>query len=99
MNYILLLRVYEGISLFLNIISGILLAYCLMSWFVPPTNRLFQIVSRFTQPLVAPFRPIAYKLMERGFRIDISVLLAFLAIRVIESLLLMLFRFLFTFAG
>lgn len=96
MSYALLIKIYEGLSLFLNIVSGILLAYCIMSWFVRPTNRLFMIVSRFTQPLVAPFRPIANKLMQRGFMIDVSILLAFLAIRVLESLLLALFRFLFT---
>jgi uncharacterized protein YggT (Ycf19 family) len=40
------------------------------------------------QPLVAPFRGIAGALIRRGLRLDISVLLALLALQILQSQLL-----------
>jgi uncharacterized protein YggT (Ycf19 family) len=40
------------------------------------------------QPLIAPFRGIASALLRRGFRIDVSVLLALLALQILQSQLL-----------
>lgn len=76
-----------GINYFLNVVSWALLVYCIMSWIVRPTNQFYILLSRFVAPLLAPFRPIARKLIERGFMIDISVLLAFVAIRLLRSVL------------
>ncbi len=80
MDYIVLLKVYQGIDIFLQILQYILVAYALLSWIVSPVNRFYQILSRMAQPLVAPFRGIATALIRRGFRIDVSVLLALLVL-------------------
>lgn len=96
MNYLLLTKIFEGLDLFLRILSVVLIAYGVLSWFVRPENPLFQAISRFAQPLLAPFRSIARKLLDRGFMIDVSLFLALIAIQVLQYLLVYLFRFLVT---
>ncbi len=86
-------RVFEGVSMFLNIISMALVVYALMSWFVRPDSPLYRFMSRFCEPIVAPFRPISRRLIEAGLRIDISVILAVAAIRLLQSLLYRLLAF------
>jgi len=83
-----LAKIFEGINLFFNIISWFILAYVIMSWVVRPTNAAFRFVSRIVQPILAPFRPIARKLMQKGIMIDISAILAFFAISLIRNLLI-----------
>ncbi len=87
MTYEILFRIYRGLSLFLDIISYVLIIYALMTWFVRPDSTVYRLFARFCQPLLSPFRGIAGKLMEKGLMIDISVYLALIAIRLIRSLL------------
>ena len=91
MSYAFLYQIVQGLSMFLRIVRYILLAYCLMSWFVRPTNRFYQICQRMCDPLLAPFRPISRKLIEKGFMIDISAILAFFALDIVERLIWWLF--------
>ena len=58
-----------------------------MTWFVRPNTPAYNFVQRLVEPFIAPFRPLALRLMEKGLMVDISVFLAILAIRVIERLL------------
>ena len=83
----IILRVYQGVSMFLNIVSMMLVVYAFMTWFVRPDAPVYRFMNRFCEPLLAPFRPIARRLIEYGLRIDISVILAIAAIRVLERLL------------
>ena len=64
------------------------MVYSLLSWIVSPFNRLYLLLSRMAQPLIAPFRGISGALIRRGFRIDISVLLALLALQILQAKLL-----------
>ena len=88
MHYFILERIYQGCNIFLYALQLILVAYSIMSWVVSPFNRLFVFLSRMAQPLIAPFRGIANALIRRGFRIDISVLLALLALGIVQAKLL-----------
>ena len=88
MQYIILQKVQQGFDIFLTVLQIILVAYSVMSWIVSPFNRLYVILSRMVQPLVAPFRGIASALIRRGLRIDVSVLLALLALQILQSQLL-----------
>ena len=80
-------QILTGIDYFINIVSLLLFIYCLMTWFVRPNSSLYIFVHRLVEPFVAPFRPLALRLMEKGLMIDISVFLAIIALRVIRSLL------------
>lgn len=88
MDYIILQKVQQGFDIFLTILQLILVAYSIMSWITSPLNRLYVLLSRMAQPLIAPFRGIASALLRRGFRIDVSVLLALLALQILQSQLL-----------
>lgn len=88
-------QIYTGISYFLNIVSGILFVYCLMTWFVRPDSQIYIFMRRLVDPIVAPFRPLARRLMERGLMLDISVLLAIFGVRIIRYVVeIIFFRFL-----
>ena len=90
MNSYVLLQLYVGLNYFANAIIALIWISCLMSWFVRPTNRFYQFLERFLYPILEPFRKISRKLIRGGFMIDISPILATVAIRIIMSLILRL---------
>ena len=87
-------QIYRGVNTFLNVVSGILFVYCLMTWFVRPGSQLYSLMQRVIDPIVAPFRPLARRLMERGLMLDISVLLAIFGVQILRYLLSMLIGYL-----
>lgn len=80
---------YRAISMFLRVLIYLILGRAIASWFIRPGDRLYPLymqLVRVTEPLLAPFR----KMTERfGMRsgIDLSPLLAILAIYIIQRLL------------
>ncbi len=96
MHYFILIKVYQGFDIFLRILQYVLLAYCVLSWFASPLNRVYVFLSRLSQPLVAPFRPISNRLIRSGLRFDTSVIFAFLALSISRRLLFWLFGWLMT---
>ena len=80
-------QIFLGIYRFLSVLEILLVVYALMTWFVRPDSQVYQFLYRFLNPVVAPFRRISRRLIEKGLMIDVSVILAVLAIRVIQSLL------------
>lgn len=88
MGAIALYKVFYGISIFIRIVNYIILAYCVMSWFVSPTNRLYVLLRDISQPIIAPFRALSYKLMMRSsLRIDLSPWFALLALNLLQRIL------------
>ena len=88
-------QVFLGINRFLSVLEVLLIIYALMTWFVRPDSPVYQFLYRFLNPVIAPFRRISRKLIERGLMIDISVILAVLAIRVAQSLLWRIYALIF----
>ncbi|MDO4739468.1 MAG: YggT family protein [Eubacteriales bacterium] len=80
-------RIYLGVHQFLNILSYALIAYALMTWFVRPDAKIYRIMYRFCEPLLAPFRPLGQWLIRYGLRLDLTVWFAILALRLIDYLL------------
>ena len=81
-----LYEVFYAGYLFLRLITGAILVYCVLSWF-RPTFRAFDLLGRFIEPFVMPFRKLSMWLM-RYFRapIDFSFLLAMIGYQVLERL-------------
>jgi uncharacterized protein YggT (Ycf19 family) len=96
MHYYILMKVYQGCDIFLRILQYVLVAYCLLSWFASPINRLYVLLSRMAQPMVAPFRSLANRLIRHGLRIDLSAIFAFFALSIARQLLIWLFNWLMT---
>ena len=80
-------RVLMGIGYFFSILRLLVVVYALMTWFVRPDTPIYRFMSRICEPLLAPFRPIARRLIEYGLRIDISPILALIAMEVLYRLL------------
>ncbi len=93
-GYQIAYQIQSGINIFLNIVSWILAAYCLMTWFVRPGSSIYTFMQRLVEPIVAPFRPLARRLMERGLMLDVSVLLAIFGVRIITRLVNTFFNYL-----
>ena len=87
MQTIVVVQILSGVDTFLNLLSAVLVIYALMTWFMRPDNPVYIFLARIAGTVVAPFRPIANKLIGLGFRIDVSVFLALAAIQILRSLL------------
>ena len=90
----ILLSVYQGVNIFINIISVLIFAYCILSWITMPTNGLYRFIAQLVEPILTPFRPIGRWLINKGFRIDFTPWIAMFALRLLQNLLFRLFRLL-----
>lgn len=90
-NLMLVDQIHQGFAIFIRILEYVLFAYCVMSWFASPHNRVYVFLSRFVQPLVRPFRPLSNYLIRRGLPFDTSAIFAFVALSVVLRLLSRLF--------
>lgn len=79
-----LYEVFYAGHLFLRLITGAILIYCVLSWF-RPTFRAFEWLQRFISPFVAPFRKLSYRLM-RYFRapVDFSCFFAIIGYQILD---------------
>lgn len=76
----------EIISLLINIYTWILLARALISWIpnLDPSHPAVQILYQLTEPVLAPIRKLIPPL---GGVMDISIMVAFFALILLEQLL------------
>ena len=81
-----LYEVFYAGYIFLRLVTGAILIYCVLSWF-RPTFRAYYWLGRFIEPFITPFRRLSLKLM-RYFRapIDFTCLFAVLGYQIIERL-------------
>jgi YggT family protein len=83
---------------FCDILTGLLFARAVLSWFVNPyrsssygfLNRINALLIRITEPLVAPCRRLLSNFNTGMF--DFSVLIAMLAIVLIRNIIVMILR-------
>ncbi|MBC8532184.1 YggT family protein [Gehongia tenuis] len=71
-----------GVNWFIQIVTWAIVLEALLSWFLPPYNKVREFLARFTAPFVNPFR----KLMSRftgGMPIDFSPMLAIIALQAV----------------
>lgn len=85
-----LMSVYRGISMFLQLIRYVLLIYCILSWVLPPYNRVMQFLARFMDPVLRPIRNLQFRLFPR-LPLDFSAMIALLLISLLDSLIYRLF--------
>lgn len=81
----MLYGIFEGISYFLAIIRYLLLAYCILSWFMPPYRGIMKTLARFVDPLLRPIRNVVHRFANR-MPIDLSALIAFILLDVLSRL-------------
>lgn len=84
---LLLRQLIVSIIWFINILSWAIIINSLLSWVLDPMHPIRVFLSRFIEPIVAPFRNISRRLNTSGIPIDFSPLFAYLALSIITSLL------------
>lgn len=87
MNTLILWQIISGVDSFLNIISVFLVVYALMTWVMRPDNSLYVFVARIADAVLMPFRPIGRWFINKGMRVDLSVMIALLVIQALRNLL------------
>lgn len=83
----ILYKVLEGLGYVLTAAYWLIILRALLSWFMRPDQPIYATVIRITEPMIAPFRPLAYRLTNGRLPIDLAPLFAFLAIRILQWLL------------
>lgn len=70
--------------------SYVLLAYCVLSWFLSPLSRFMRLLQLLVDPVLAPFRRLLDRLFRNNrsaLRMDFSPLLVFFVIRLLTMVL------------
>lgn len=78
--------VFRGISMFLQVIYYALLVYCILSWILPPYNKVMMFLGRFMNPLLQPIRNVLFRIFPR-LPLDLSALVLFFILNIVNSLL------------
>ncbi len=79
-------RIITGINYFFRIVNLAMTVYCLLSFFARGSS-IYQMLDRFFEPLRRPFMPITMYLAQRGFPFDVSIILLWIALNMIQSIL------------
>lgn len=86
----MLYGIIQGIRYFLQIASYVLLAYCLLSWILPPYHKIMQFLARLVDPLLRPIRNLLFRLFPR-MPLDFSAMAAFFVLRLLDQLVVRLY--------
>ncbi len=79
-------RIFYFVRCALWVASWALMLYLLMGWFAKPNNRLRVILSAIFDPLLQPLRALQVRLLGNRLPIDLSPLLGFFAIQLLDTL-------------
>ncbi len=77
----------RALSLLCDVYIWLIFITAMLSWFVSPQNRLMQLLRSITEPVLYPFRLLTRKFMSGGMFLDISPLLAYFALRIVNLLI------------
>lgn len=76
-----------GLVYFLNIVSFVLFAYAILSWFLPKWHKVMVIMARYLEPILSPFRKLSQRIMPAGTPLDLSILFAIISVQVASRIL------------
>lgn len=84
---IIIYQVLVGLSYVLKIAYWLIIIRAVLSWFMRPDQPIYSFIIRITEPMIGPFRPLAYKLTNGRLPIDLAPLFAFLVISILQRAL------------
>lgn len=85
MNMIIF-QVLRGIYIVLQIASWAIVLRAVLSWFLRPDVPIYNFLLRLTEPLIAPFRPLAYRLTNGRMPLDLAPLFTYILLSLAMSL-------------
>ena len=83
---IIIYQVLRGLYWLLQIASWAIVLRAILSWFLRPDVPVYSFLLLITEPLIAPFRPLAYKLTNGRLPIDLAPMFAYLVLIVLMNL-------------
>lgn len=81
--------IITAVNLFFQVLTTLILLYCILSWFCPPNSRLYNVYMRMgevVEPLIAPWRRLTQGLAYR-IGLDLAPIIAILALEIVNTLL------------
>ena len=82
----ILFQVLRGVYWVLQIASWAIVLRAILSWFMRPDVPVYNFLLRITEPLIAPFRPLAYKLTNGRLPIDLAPMFTYLLLALAMNL-------------
>ena len=82
----------QAVNIFFQVVIYMILARAICSWFVHPGDKLYPIymkLCRVTDPILAPFQKFTFRI-SRTSALDLSALLALVALWVLNGLIVKL---------
>lgn len=79
-------QVLVGLSYVLKLAYWLIIIRAVLSWFMRPDQPIYALIIRITEPMIGPFRPLAYRLTNGRLPIDLAPLFAFLAISILQRM-------------
>lgn len=85
MYFFLQLMYYVDIAM--TLLTALIVLYSVLSWFARPTSSFYRFIYKLVDPFLSIFRPLAMRIMGRGFRINLTPFLAIICIQLVRALL------------
>ena len=82
---VVLFQIITGLIWLVRIFQWAILIRAVLSWFVRPGAPLYNLLLRFTEPLIAPFRPLAYKLTSGRMPIDLAPMICYFVLILLQQ--------------
>lgn len=79
----ILYQVLKGVYWVLQAASWCIVIRAVLSWFLRPDVPIYAFLLRITEPLIAPFRPLAYKLSGGRLPIDLAPLFSYFVLMIL----------------
>ncbi len=83
---LIIYQVLRGLYYVLNIASWAIVLRAVLSWFMRSDMPIYAFLLRITEPMIAPFRPLAYKLSNGRLPLDLAPLFSYFAIALLMRL-------------
>ena len=79
----ILYQVLRGVYWVLQAASWCIVIRAVLSWFLRPDVPIYAFLLRITEPLIAPYRPLAYKLSGGRLPIDLAPLFSYFVLMIL----------------
>ena len=79
----ILYQVLRGVYWVLQAASWCIVIRAVLSWFLRPDVPIYAFLLRISEPLIAPFRPLAYKLSGGRLPIDLAPLFSYFVLMIL----------------
>nr|WP_122011698.1 YggT family protein [Maliibacterium massiliense] len=82
--------ILQGVNIFIGVLVAVIFINAILSWILPPFNKVRVTLDRIVAPILNPFRRLFMRFSKGRLPIDLSPILAYLALLLVQQLLQML---------